>query len=258
MLLNYLRDLVKFTAGLGINAVKVTGTDGDVVVAGSDDTNKSLVIRGHFLNKVPDFEGTCGLGDLEYLSKYVNAYKDKDDKATVTRKEREVTEEVLDDNGEPVMQNGEPVTQTVTKNVIETIIFQRDKISTNEYRVMDLRLLDKNQKIANIPWSVTIVPTQQAINLFAMQASLSVEKSFGVTIEDNEMFLTFGNTGKIRFATDVEIVKAWTWEIQRVSDILKLSSEAECVMDFSDKGILKITLDTGLSEYSYMIPARSA
>ena len=93
-----------------------------------------------------------------------------------------------------------------------------------------------------------------------MQAGLSVEKFFGVQVEDNDMFLTFGGTGKIKFASDVDgtIVKAWTWEIQRVSDILKLSSEAECVMSFSDKGVLKITLNTGLSEYNYILPARAA
>ena len=260
MLLNYLRDLVRFTSGLGINSVKVTGDNGDVTIEGSDETNKSLVIRGSFINKVPEFEGVCGLGDLEYLSKYVNAYKDKDDKATVSRKDKEITEEVVDSNGVVIVEDGEPVTQVVQKNVIETIHFKRDKIAANEYRVMDLRLLDPSKKIANIPWDITIVPSLQAINLFAMQAGLSVEKFFGVQVEDNDMFLTFGGTGKIKFASDVDgtIVKAWTWEIQRVSDILKLSSEAECVMSFSDKGVLKITLNTGLSEYNYILPARAA
>ena len=260
MLLNYLRDLVQHTAGLGINALKITGTNGTVVVEGTDETNKSLVIKGSFLNPVTEFEGVCGLGDLEWLASYVNAYKHKDDVATVKRVDKEVEEPVVNDNGEAMKdEDGNPVTQRVTKSVVEEIRFSRGTQMKNDYRVMDLRLLDPQKKLAAIQWDVEFEPTQQAINFLATQAGLNIEKFFGVKVDDGTMYLTFGNTAVIEFATDVEgdITKAWTWEIKRVFDILKMASEAECTMSFSDRGVLKIALNTGLSEYNYILPARA-
>ena len=260
MLLNYLKDLVAHTSGLGINSIKITGDNNNVTIEGSDEVNKTLVIKGKFLKNVPEFKGVCGFGELEWLTNYVNAYKHKDDTATVIREDRTYRQVITDDNGNAVLDDkGNPETESVTNNVITEIHFKRGTQMKNEYRVMDLRILPEQPKFSGLPWDVVIEPTNRSIDLLATQAGFNVEKFFGVTIDDSTMYLTFGNTAMVEFAYDVdgEITRAWTWELKKVLDVLKLSSDAECTMSFSNKGALQVTLNTGLAEYNYIIPAKA-
>jgi len=260
MLLNYLKDLVAHTSGLGINSIKITGDGKTAQIEGSDETNKTLVIKGKFLKDVPEFEGLCGLGDLEWLTNYVNAYQHRDDAATIVREDKTYPQTVVDDNGNDVLDNnGEPETKQVTNNVITEIHFKRGTQMKNEYRVMGLQALPAQPKFSGLNWDIEIEPTKRAIDLLSTQAGFGVEKFFGVIIDDGTMYLSFGNTAMIEFAQEVEgdITRAWTWEIKKVLDVLKLSSDAECTMCFSDKGALQITLNTGLAEYNYIIPAKA-
>lgn len=260
MIIDYLKDLVAHTSGLGINSVKVTGDENTVLIEGSDENNKTLVIKGKFLKEVPEFEGVCGLGNLAELTGYVNAYKHKDDVATVVREDKTYTQKVVDDDGNDVLDDsGEPETETVTNNVITEIHFKRATQMKNEYRVMNLRGLPDQPKFGGLPWEIVIEPTKRSIDMMATQAGFNVENFFGVTVDDGTMFLTFGNTAMIEFAYDVDgdITRAWTWELSKVLPVLKLSADAECVMSFSNKGALQITLTTGLAEYNYIIPAKA-
>ena len=81
MLLDYLRDMVKYTSRLGFNTLELNGEDGVITIEGSDENNKTLVLKGKFLKQVPELNGRCGLGNVEWLSNYVNAYDHKDDTA---------------------------------------------------------------------------------------------------------------------------------------------------------------------------------
>lgn len=260
MLLNYLRDVVKFTTKLGAHSIKISGEDGNVTVEGSDE-NKTVVIKGKFLKPLNDLDGVCGLGDLEWLSNYVTAYKNKDDEATAVRKEKTYSQEIVDDDGNVVVDdNGEPKMESVTKDVIEEIHFARGTTMKNQYRVMDLRLLPEQPKFGGLPWNIEIEPSKHAIDLMSTQAGFGAENTFSVTVEDGTLYLVFGNTAIIEFAYDVEgeMSKPWKWETKRILDVLKLSNDAECKMFFSDKGALQITLNTGLAEYNYIMPAKAA
>lgn len=260
MLLNYLRDIVKYTTKLGINSIRITGDNGNVTIEGSDETNKSVVIKGKFLKPFDDFDGLCGLDNLEWLSNYTNAYKHNNDVATIVRIDKPISQHIVDDDNNIVIdENGEPKMETVTKNIIEEIHFARGSQMKNQYRVMDTRLLPDEPTFSGLPWNVVIEPTKQAIDLLSTQVGFGVENLFGIEIEDDTLYLSFGLTGNIEFAYDVEgeIKKPWKWETTKILDILKLSSDAECIMSFSDKGALQITLNTGLSEYNYIIPAKA-
>lgn len=260
MLLNYLKDLVAHTSGLGINSIKITGDGTNAIIEGSDETNKTLVIKGKFLKEVPEFEGVCGFNELELLTNYVNAYKHRDDTAVIVREDRTYPQVVTDDDGNDVLgDNGEPETESVTNNVITEIHFGRGTQMKNDYRVMDLRVLPTQPKFGGLPWDVVVEPTKRGIDLLSTQAGFNAEKFFGLTVDDGTMYLTLGATGVIEFAYDVDgdITRAWTWEIKKVLDVLKLSSDAECTMSFSDRGALQITLNTGLAEYNYVIPAKA-
>lgn len=264
MLINYLQDLVKFTTGLGINHVKVSGEDGTVTIEGVKDANKTLVIKGKFLKPVDELEGVCGLSDLEWLANYVNAYKAKGDTATVVRKDITYFENVVDDDGNLVFgEDGNPEQQSSTKNLIQEINFKRTTTPkmNNVYRVMNVRMIDSQPKFGGINWDIEIEPSTISIETFATQAGFGVEKYFSATTnDDGTLIFNFGKSASIDFAYDVEgeLEREWSWEIKPVLDILKLSSVAECTMHFSSsKGALQLTLNTGLAEYNYIMPAKA-
>jgi len=260
MILNYLRDIVKYTTKLGANSVKISGDNGVVTVEACDETNKTVVIKGTLIKPSPDLEGICGLSDLEWLTSYVNAYKHKDDVATVIRKEKTFNQQMNDSDGNALVdENGEVKTESITKNMIEEIHFARGTQMKNQYRVMDTRLLPEQPKFGGLPWAIEIEPTKQAIDLLSTQSGFGVETEFGVVTDENTLYLTFGSSAVIEFAYDVEgtLDKPWRWETKRVLDILKLSNDAECKMGFSDKGAMQITLNSGLAEYNYIVPAKA-
>jgi hypothetical protein len=47
----------------------------------------------------------------------------------------------------------------------------------------------------------------------------------------------------------------WTWPVQQVLKILHLTGDK--VMSFSDKGALRVLVDSGLAKYNYILPAQS-
>lgn len=260
MLLDYLRDMVKYTSRLGFNTLELNGENGIITIEGSDENNKTLVLKGKFLKPVTELNGRCGFGNVEWLSNYVNAYDHKDDTAIIVRKDATVSVEVRDDDDNIVMDaSGEPKMKSVTQNVIEEIIFERGTQMKNEYRVMDVRMLSDQPKFGGLPWDIEIEPTSHAIDLLATQAGFGVENHFGIIVDDKTLYLTFGKTAVIEFAYDVEgeISKPWEWDVKKILDVLKLSSGAKCSMHFSDRGALQITLNSGLAEYNYIIPAKA-
>lgn len=260
MIIDYLKDMVAHTSGLGISSLKITGDGKTTTIEGSDENNKTLVIKGKFLKDVPEFKGEVGLGNLEWLTNYVKAYTHKDDVATIVREEKTYSQKVVDDSGNDVLDSsGEPETETVTNDVITEIHFKRGTQMKNMYRAMNLRGIPEQPKFGGLPWDIELEPTKRSIELLSIQAGFNVEKLFGVTVDDGTMYLTFGNTATIEFASDVDgnITRAWTWELSKVLPVLKLSSDAECKMCFSDKGALQIVLTTGLAEYKYIIPAKA-
>jgi len=262
-MLNHLRDVVKHTASLGVEIVKLVGdAEGNVIIEGMDN-EKSVIIKGKFLNKLKDFEGTCGLGNLDWLSGFVNLYKEKDDTVKIIRKEQTVSVKVEDENGDYVVdKHGNYVYEEIKEEVLEEIQFMRKSPKMkNSYRVVNRGMIPDQYVFRGAEWDVIIKPTKQSIDLLAQQASIGFETLFGVKTENNVLYLTFGdnNQGEIEFAQDVEgqLTKSWLWDISKVLGVLKLSDKAECTMSFLDKGALQITLNTGLGEYNYIMPARA-
>lgn len=263
MLLNSLRDLTRHTSGLDIDMIKIMGDDGSVEFEGIND-DKTVVLKGSFLKNVPEFEGTFGLSQLDYLTKCVNEYKQKDDSIDVVRIEKTFSVPAKDDDGATLhTEGGEVVYDKVTEDIIERLIFSRKSPKmVNPYRVLDRRMITEQPSFKGAQWDVVITPTSQAISSLAVQAGMGVEEYFGVKTEDNVLYLTFGDTSSqaiVEFAHDVEgeITRSWIWGVGPVLNILKMSDSADCTMSFLDKGALQITLETGLAKYNYIMPAKA-
>ena len=261
-MLNHLRDLMKHTSGLDVEVLRVTGDQGAVNVSGIND-NKSLIIKGDFVGDIAELEGVCGLGRLEWLSGFANAYTETSDTVTVIRKNRTFRVEQKDDNGDTVFdENGEAVYAEITEDVIEEFVFNRPTPKMrNTYRVMDKRMIPQQYQPAGLNWDIEIKPTKQAIDMLAQQNSFDIEENFGVRLEDGELYFNVGDSGtegEIEFARNVtgSFSKSWVWKLAPTLTILKFSDNAECLMSFSEQGALKISLNTGLAKYEYIMPAK--
>ena len=69
---------------------------------------------------------------------------------------------------------------------------------------------------------------------------------------------TANQRGGVVFATDLteKFEAQHKWKIQQLMSVLKLSEAADCEMAFSSKGVIQITLNTGLGSYRYIFPAK--
>ncbi len=263
MLLNSLRDLTRHTSGLDLDMIKIMGDNGSVKFEGIND-DKTVVLKGTFTKDVPELQGTFGLSQLDYLTKCVNEYRQKDDSIDVVRVEKTFSVHAKDDDGTLLhTESGEPVYDKVTEDIIEKLVFSRKSPKmVNPYRVLDRRMITEQPHFKGTEWDVVINPTSQAVSSLAVQAGMGVEEYFGVKTEDNILYLTFGDTSSqaiVEFAHNVEgeITRSWIWGVQPVLNILKMSDSADCTMSFLDKGALQITLDTGLAKYNYIMPAKA-
>ena len=261
-MLNCLRDLMRHTAGLGIEVIKVTGDNDKVSVEGMD-TGKTVVLKGEFTKELPELNGVFGLSQLEVLSKLVNVYKEAGDDLKIVRKEKEFSVQKTEDGELVFDSDGNPEYEKVREEIIDEFIFSRKSPKmVNPYRVLDRRMIPDQAKFGGADWDIVIKPTKQAIDLLATQASFGVEEYFGVKTEGDVLYLTFGDQSSqavIEFATDVKgtMTKPWLWNVSSTLSILKFSENAECTMSFLDKGALQITLKTGLAEYNYIMPAKA-
>ena len=52
-----------------------------------------------------------------------------------------------------------------------------------------------------------------------------------------------------------ELQNAWSWPIQQVMSILNL--DGKITMAISDAGAMQITVDSGIAQYNYILPAQT-
>jgi hypothetical protein len=94
-----------------------------------------------------------------------------------------------------------------------------------------------------------------------MQANAnSEETTFVAKTEDTSLKFYFGDhsthAGDFVFQHDVggKLTKAWSWPISAVISILSLGGDK--TFKISDQGAAMITVDSGIAEYQYILPAQ--
>jgi len=240
---DFLLDIVAHTQTLGcIDTIKVVGTkDSTELEAVSDD--KSVVIKAKFKQPNLDFEGTFGMPNLIKLNTILNIPEYKENaKIELLRQDR---------NGESM-----PV----------GIHFENESGDfKNDYRFMTTEVINEKIKGINFKganWNVEFVPSQNSIQKFKFQISAnSDETQFIAKTEGTDLKFYFGDhsthAGNFVFQNNIKgsLTKTWNWPILRISTILSLQGDK--IMRFSDQGAAEITIDSGLIEYQYIIPANT-
>lgn len=243
-----LQDIVAKTHALGfLSLVKVTGDDTSTTVESMAE-DRSVILTATTKEKVQEFGANVfGMPNLDKLALHLkNPEYQKNSKLTITEAER----------------NGVKV-PTGIHFENEAGDFQ------NDFRFMVTEIINeklKSVKFKGANWNVSFTPSVAAITRMKLQsAAHSEETTFTVKVEDtggtNDLVFYFGDAnthaGKFVFQHGVEgnLTHAWTYPVAQVQAILNLDGDA--TMSLSDQGAMQITVDTGLAEYNYILPAQS-
>jgi hypothetical protein len=240
---DYLLDLVEHTFDLGcIDLVKITGTDKDTAIDGLAE-DKSVVVQGRFLKPVPEFIGTFGMPNLAKLKILLNLQEYRENaKISVARQERNGAQA-------PVGLHFENATGDFK----------------NDYRFMTAEIVAEKLKTAKFRganWHVEFEPTVAGIQRLKMQAQANAEENtFQARTEKDTLKFFFGDhsthAGEFVFHAGCTgaLKRAWAWPVKQVIGILDLTGDK--VMRISDDGAAQITVNSGIAEYNYILPALS-
>jgi hypothetical protein len=235
-----LQDVVAHTHALGfLSLVKVTGGSDTVIDSMADD--RSVILNATSQHSVA--EGTFGMPNLDKLALHLKNPEYKENaKIDIVKAER---------NGETIP------THIHFENA--TGDFE------NDYRFMNKAIIEeklKTVKFKGAAWNVEIAPTQAAIQrMKLMSAAHSEEPTFNVTTKDSNLIFSFGDAsthaGEFVFQHSVEgaLQHTWSWPVAQVQSILSL--DGDLTMSISDQGAMKITVNSGIATYDYILPAQS-
>lgn len=239
------QDIVKHTAGLGfIQAVKVTGSETETLLDAMD-ADRTVIMKAKLHNAVPEFSGEFGLGNLGFLSGVTNLPNYQGEDATVEVVSRE-------------------------RNGVETpdhLLFKDGTGNNDQYRFMSKEIIEQTLqtvKFKGADWDITFEPTKQKVSELTQVAGIygGIEPNFTVKTEDGDLIVTVGAqdgsfTGRRTFAKNVngELPSGYAWPLAQVLAILKLGMSGSCVMQISSRGALQISVDSGIGQYDYILPA---
>jgi hypothetical protein len=230
-------DLVKHTHSLGnINIVKLKGSTADCEFEGLSD-DRTVIFNGKFKTPVAEFQGTFGLPSVAKLSVLLNI---------------------------PEYREGADITVT-EKDSVPTGLNFKNKTGDfkNDYRFMAEALINdklKTVKFRGVNWNVEFEPSVANILRLKYQSQAHSEENYFVAkTEGSELKFFFGDhsshAGSFVFQSDVTgtLSKGWKWPIATFIAILGLDGDK--TIKFGDEGVAMITVDSGLAEYNYLLPA---
>jgi len=240
-----LLDIVKNTYGLGIiDLIKITGTAEETLIETYAD--QTLFLTGKTNKPVTEFANeTFGMPNLDKLNTILGIPEYADG---------------------TISMNYETDKENQGKRVCG-IHFENSKGDfKNDYRFMSKNLIQERIKGLRlkkvITYGIDFVPTASAIQRLKFQASANSEELFlTVKVENNNLKFYFGDAsvhaGNFVFQSDVSatLSRNWSWKIAPLIGVLSLSGDK--TFGISDDGMIKISVDTGLATYTFLLLAET-
>ena len=223
--------------------IKVTANQKNITVEAMDK-EKEVILKGTFAKPLAELDGEFGLSNLSLLGHIASdsEFNSKESAIEVVYK-----------------------TDAAGKTPVELSYTNKSKSYIN-YRFMSKQLIPDQPKFMEPQWDLVIKPTKSHIQQFAWAATGlgAYEQYFIPRIQDGNLKFFIGEEdaasqrGGVVFATDLTETfdAAHKWKIAQVMTVLKLSEACDCEMAFSTKGVIQITLNTGVGTYRYIFPAK--
>lgn len=239
---DYLKDLIDHTHGLGVDLIKVTGTDTETCINARTE-DKSVIISGTFKHPISDFIGVFGMPNLGKL-KTIIGFDDYDEnsKIYVTKTQRDGVE-----------IPGAIHFETSTGDFI------------NDYRLMLKSVVEEkvgNSKFKGTTWQVEFEPTVAGVMRLKKQSQAnSEERTFTTKTDNNDLKFYFGDpsthSGNFVFQPQVQgtLNNTWMWPVKEFISIMDLVGDK--IVRVADAGAMEIIVDSGLATYRYLIPAQT-
>ena len=237
-----LKDLVGHTHSLGfLPLVKITGDKDTVIESMAED--RSVIVTAKTHKAVDEFDGVFGMPNLDKLALHLKNPEYKDGATIgVVKAQRNGVEM-------PVGLHFENAT----------------KDFRNDYRFMNSDIINeklKSVKFKGATWDVEFEPSVVSIQRLRLQsAAHTEEQTFQVKTENGNLVVFFGDAsthaGSFVFHANVDgkLKQTWSWPVNQVMSILALDGDK--TMRIADAGAMQITVDSGLAEYNYILPAQS-
>ena len=243
MIKDVLQDIVAHTHSLGfLSLVKVTGDAATTTIESMAD-DRSVILTAKTHQAVKEFDATFGMPNLDKLNLHLKNPEYKENaKIDVTKADR----------------NG-VVVPTGLHFENQAGDFQ------NDYRFMNQDIINeklKSVKFKGAGWDIEFEPSMAAIGRLKLQAAANSEETvFQVRTEDDNLVFCFGDAsthaGSFVFQPSVgkKLKHSWAWPVSQVQSILGL--DGKVTMKIADQGAMQITVDSGIAEYNYILPAQS-
>ena len=239
-----LLDIVKHTHALGfLNLVKIVSDDKESTIESMAD-DRSVIMKGKF-HKPIGIDGTFGMPQLNKLDILLKVPEYKDG-ATIT-----VSTRAKEGKDYPTGLHFENANGDFK----------------NDYRFMNAEIIEeklKTVKFRGVNWDIEFEPSMAAVTrlTYLVQAN-SEETSFVAKTDGTDLKFYFGDhsthAGEFIFQPGVSgtLDKNWAWPVAQVLQILKLAESSTVKMHISNEGALQLTVDSGIGEYQFILPAQS-
>jgi hypothetical protein len=241
MIADYLRDIIKSTHSLGIGKAKIEG-DHEKTMIGAVTDDRTVIVSGTLNQPIEEFRGMFGIPNIGTLNTIVN------------------TPEYAEG-----MQLSVKHTEFDGAKFPESAVFSNSTGDfTVEYRFMSPVIAREHIKtaklVAKLDWSLTVTPTIPGIQRLKYQAAVhNTETWFTTQVNKTQLVMGFGDhsTHSGTFVFDPAVTGTLKnqskWPVNVFIKILDLPGDK--TIDFSDQGMCRVTVNTGLGIYEYYIPA---
>jgi hypothetical protein len=135
----------------------------------------------------------------------------------------------------------------------------------NDYRFMNTEIINeklKSVKFKGAKWDIEFEPSVTSIQKLKFQANAHSEESvFQVKTDGDNLVFSFGDAsthaGSFTFEAGVtgKLKQEWSWPVVQVMSILNLAGDK--TVRIADVGAMQISVDSGIAEYNYILPAQS-
>ena len=238
-----LQDLVAHTHALGfIPLVKISSDDQATEIEAMAE-DRSVIVNAKTKAPVEQFTGVFGMPNLNKLDIHLKCPEYKEGaNISVVKAQR---------NGEEIPTG---------------LHFEnKDGDFENDYRFMNTDIINeklKSVKFKGAKWDIEFEPQVASIQKLRFQANAHTEESvFQVKSDNGNLVFSFGDAsthaGEFVFEANVDgkLKQTWSWPVIQVMSILALSGDK--TVRIADVGAMQITVDSGMAEYHYILPAQS-